>query len=187
MGTSSKMNSDGSEPVSKKSRIDLSTVSVPPIKSHFMAWCVVRHISNLEKAKEAQVAFEQLVCTRSVCSTATEPCQCSACSRSTDSSGHVQVTPGPVSAQLEPTTCPKCGHESASGLCCSSEQQPSKRCRLADDAARVCGRAGERRRQDRNREVEAASLRPREILAVAQARTPAQLTLARMRERISKK
>ena len=152
-----------------------------------MAWCVVRHISNLEKAKEVQVAIDQLVCTRSVCSTATDPCQCSTCRLTAESIRHVQITACPVVAQLATTICARCGHDGAGVLCCSAEQQPAKRCRMAEDAARVCGRAGERRRQERNREVEAASLRPREILAVDQARTSAQLTLARMRERVARK
>ena len=56
-----------------------------------------------------------------------------------------------------------------------------------EEAARVCGRAGERRRQLRSREVEAASLRPRAIPAVEQALTPAALIMAKMRERFASK
>ena len=75
--------------------------------------------------------------------------------------------------------CSRCGHEADSILCCQA-QTHSKR-------------AGERQRQEAKRakkvqalKEETASRRPREILSVEEASTPAQITMAKMRARLRK-
>ena len=180
---SSKMDAGVPEPVSKKCRVDSSTVDseMGAGPNQFMAWCVVRHIQNLEKERDDRAAAALLRCTRSVCSTSTAPCKCEACRLTATRTERAGVPTDPGVYPVGPTVCPSCGHDEASSLCCRA----AKRCRTLNEAARVCGRAGERRRQLLSREVEAASLRPRAIPTVDQAQTPAALIMAKMRARFA--
>ena len=189
LSTDSEMGTGVPKPVSEKCRVDSNTVNsqMGAGPNQFMAWCVVRHIQNLEKERDERAANALLRCSRSVCSTSTVPCKCNACRLTATRTEQADVQMDSGETPVGPKICHRCGHDGASDLCCQAELQPAKRCRTLDEAARVCGRAGERRRQLLNREVEAASLRPRTILAVEQARTPAQIALAKLRERIARK
>ena len=133
-----------------------------------------------------------LKCSRSVCSTSMVPCGCKACTLVNPSprkneeqlSGPQQLgTLGVTSATAEEAdqvVCQSCGHDENTARCCKGKSQGS--------------RAGERQRQAANRlrrdhaqREEAAVLRPRAILSIDEAQTPAQLAMARMRARIAKK
>ena len=87
----------------------------------------------------------------------------------------------------EPPLCSSCGHDAGSEECCR-QQHPSKRVRIGATSVR----AGERQRQEDSRLkkeqlrlLETASTRPRNILSVSEAVTPAQKTLAKLRERVT--
>ena len=97
-----------------------------------------------------------------------------------------KVPENPHVAQAD--ICSRCGHDDGSDLCCRATGK-----RTHAEVTRG-SRTGERKRQALAKEArknealaEEAALRPREIRSVNDAQTPAQLTMAKMRERIAKK
>ena len=87
--------------------------------------------------------------------------------------------------------CEACGHELGANECCQTHHT-AKRARTSEGVSRTAetalsSRAGERQRQEHRRLLEEASRRPRLIPIVEAASSPAQLALARLRQRIANK
>ena len=127
------------------------------------------------------------VCTRSVTDKNPTACSCKACSEGSERfqtevetpRGQTVLDTASSAVDDEVRMCSSCGHTVGSEVCCRSIN-PSTR---AGERQR---QAAKRARKDQAQREEAASLRPREIVSLEEASTPAQITMARMRARLRK-
>ena len=142
---------------------------------------------------DTEAEIVEPVCKRGVGSADPRPCACYVCSTAVESMAHgvaepqVQVTSSPSSSTSpqiqEDVLCTKCGHDVKDELCCQAKRTYAQ--------VVTSGRAGERQRQELARRLknqrrleEEAQVRRRVIPSSAQAQSPAQLAMAKVRERM---
>ena len=133
------------------------------------------------------------VCKRGVGSADPRPCACDVCSTAVGGIEHGVAEPrfqidSRASSSTSPQAqdgilCTKCGHDVKDELCCQAKRTYAQ--------VVTSGRAGERQRQELARRLknqrrleEEAQLRRRVIPSSAQAQSPAQLAMAKVRERM---
>ena len=158
-------------------------------EKEFGAYLVIKR-HNYAKVDDIPVetlaAQGLLKCTRSVCSTNLVPCMCRACTFRQPEEIPQSLGNASSSADNGPnlevrSLCTRCGQEMGSSQCCQSKT--ATKSRAGERQQQADARTAKRRKADE----EAATLRPRAICEVQDARTPAQLALARLRERITTK